>query len=114
MAPPPLTEIRFSPSLADTRLDMRDWPGLGEHSCDPRTLLPLESAFTVVTFLPTGPHLSLGFDEDEEGKAGGMGVEQLMGEGRKHSPKGQMPNCPPLLSWWKAGQAGLVESGRSS
>lgn len=96
---------------------MRDWPGLGERSCDPRTLLPLESAFTVVTFLSTGPHLSLGLDEDEDGRAGGMGVEPLMGEGRKHSPQGQMPSCPVLccssalpsspagrqdrLGWWR-------------
>lgn len=78
---PLLLSLRFafSLSLADTRPDMRDWPGLGGHSCDPRTLLPLESAFTVVTFLPASPHLSLGLDEDEDGKPGGMGVEQLMG-----------------------------------
>lgn len=65
---PPLIEISCSSGLADTRPDMRDWPGLGGHSCDPRTLLPLESAFTVVTFLPAGPHLSLGLDEDEDGR----------------------------------------------
>lgn len=61
---------------------MRDWPGLGGHSCDPRTLLPLESALTVVTFLPASPHLSLGLEEDEDDKPGGMGGEWLMrGEG---------------------------------
>ena len=27
-----------------------------------------------------------------------MGVEPLMGEGRRHSPKGQMTDCPVLLS----------------
>ena len=59
--------ILFSPGLADTRPDIRAWAGLGGHSCDPWTLVPFESAFTVVTFLPAGPHLSLGFDEDEDG-----------------------------------------------
>lgn len=106
----------FSPGLADTRLGMKDWPGLRGHSCDPWTLLPFESAFTVVTFSPTGPHLSSGFDEDDDGKRRGKGVELLTGEGRKHSLKGQMTNCPVLLSlsplqsapplWWQAGQAG--------
>ena len=52
----------------------------------------------MVTFFPAGPHLSMGFDEDEDGRRGGMGVEQLTGEGRKHSLKGQMTNCPVLLS----------------
>lgn len=61
-------------------------------------LLPLESAFTVVRFSPAGPHLSMAFDEDEDGRGGGIGVEQLMGEGRRHSPKGRMTNCPVLLS----------------
>lgn len=50
---------------------MRDWPGLGGHSCDPQILLPFESAFTVVTFPAAGPHLSLGFGEDEDGGGGG-------------------------------------------
>ena len=50
---------------------MRDRPGLGGHNCDPQTLLPFESAFTVVTFPAAGPHLSLGFDEDEDGRQRG-------------------------------------------
>lgn len=75
---------------------MRDLSGLRGHSCDPWSLLPLESACTVVTFLPAGPHLSLGFDEDEDGRERGRGVEQLIGEGRKHSWKGQMTNYPIL------------------
>ena len=34
---------------------MKDWPGLRGHSCDPQTLWPLESAFSVVTFSRPAP-----------------------------------------------------------
>lgn len=65
--PPSLQRLALAQAW-HTRPDMRDWTGLQGHSCDPRTLLPLESAFSVVTFIPAGPHLSLGFDEDEDGR----------------------------------------------
>lgn len=52
----------------------------------------------MITFFPAGPHLSMGFNEDEDGRRGGMGVKQLMGEGRRQSLEGQMTNCPVLLS----------------
>lgn len=78
---------------------MRDGPGLRGHSCDPQILLPFESAFTVVTFPAAGPHLSLGFDEDEDGRQGGGVLSSWGGkvEGSA-APKGQMTNCPVLPS----------------
>lgn len=55
----------------------------------------------------------MAFDEDEDGGGGVRGVEPLMGEGRRHSPKGQMTNCPVLSSplqpappLWVAGGTG--------
>lgn len=53
-----------------------DCPGLRGHSCDPRTLLSFDGAFTVAASppRPAGPHLSLGLGEDEDGGQGGGGV----------------------------------------
>lgn len=81
---------------------MRDGPGLRGHSCDPQILLPFESAFTVVTFPAAGPHLSLGFDEDEDGRQGGGVLSSWGGEGRrKRSPEGpdDKLSCPTVLSF---------------
>lgn len=80
---------------------MRDWPGLGGHSCDPQILLPFESAFTVVTFPAAGPHLSLGFGEDEDGGGGGGVLSSWGGVGGwegSAAPQGQMTDCPVLPS----------------
>lgn len=80
-------------------------PGLSYHS----RVLSLWSHFSSLR-----PHLSLGFEEDEDGSRVGEGVEQLRGRAAR-GPDDKLP-CPTFLSCSPAGpssrkarQAGLGE-----